>query len=52
MQATKITDVHEGLYGETDLVFTDELPLDTVDVIFFCTAHGDTQKVHRKPRHP
>ena len=22
----KITDVHEGLYGETDLVFTDELP--------------------------
>ena len=23
----KITDVHEGLYGETDLVFTDELPL-------------------------
>ena len=40
----KITDVHEGLYGETDLVFTDELPLDTVDVIFFCTAHGDTKK--------
>ena len=26
------------------LVFTDELPLDTVDVIFFCTAHGDTKK--------
>ena len=26
----KITDVHEGLYGETDLVFTDELPLDTI----------------------
>ena len=25
----KITDVHEGLYGETDLVFTDELPLDS-----------------------
>ena len=23
----KITDVHEGLYGETDLVFTDELHL-------------------------
>ena len=40
----KITDVHEGLYGETDLVFTDELPLDEVDVVFFCTAHGDTKK--------
>lgn len=30
----KITDVHEGLYGETDLVFTDELPLDEIDVLF------------------
>lgn len=40
----KITDVHEGLYGETDLVFTDELPLESIDVLFFCTAHGDTKK--------
>lgn len=40
----RITDVHEGLYGETDLVFTDELPLDEVDCLFFCTAHGDTRK--------
>ena len=40
----KITDVHEGLYGETDLRFTSELPLGDVDVLFFCTAHGDTRK--------
>ena len=40
----KITDVHEGLYGETDLTFTDQLPLDEIDVLFFCTAHGDTRK--------
>ena len=40
----KITDVHEGLYGETDLVFTDQLPLEEIDVLFFCTAHGDTRK--------
>ena len=39
----KITQVHEGLYGETDLVFTSELPLDEVDLLFFCTAHGDTK---------
>ncbi len=39
-----ITDVHEGLYGETDAVFTDELPLDKIDLLFFCTAHGDTRK--------
>jgi N-acetyl-gamma-glutamyl-phosphate reductase len=40
----RITDVHEGLYGETDLRFTDQLPLDEIDVLFFCTAHGDTKK--------
>jgi N-acetyl-gamma-glutamyl-phosphate reductase len=40
----KITDVHAGLYGETDLVFTNELPLKEVDLLFFCTAHGDTKK--------
>ena len=40
----KITDVHEGLDGETVLVFTEELPLDEIDVLFFCTAHGYTRK--------
>lgn len=40
----KLSAVHEGLIGETDMVFTDRLPLDTIDVLFFCTAHGDTRK--------
>lgn len=40
----RITDVHEGLYGETDLCFTNLLPLDKIDLLFFCTAHGDTKK--------
>ncbi len=40
----KISDVHSGLYGETDLVFTDQLPLDSIDALYFCTAHGDTKK--------
>lgn len=35
-----VTDVHEGLYGETDLRFTDQLPFDDVDVVFFCFGHG------------
>lgn len=39
-----IVDVHEGLIGETDIVFTDQLPLEQIDVLFFCTAHGDTKK--------
>ncbi len=40
----RITEVHEGLYGETDLTFTDTLPLNDIDVLFFCTAHGDTRR--------
>lgn len=39
-----LTDVHSGLLGETELHFTDQLPYDKIDVLFFCTAHGDTAK--------
>ena len=35
-----VTDVHAGLIGETDMRFTDRLPLDAVDVLFFCFGHG------------
>lgn len=50
----KVADVHGGLFGETDMTFTDELPLDDVDLLFFCTAHGDTRKfmeTHTVPDH-
>jgi N-acetyl-gamma-glutamyl-phosphate reductase len=40
----KISDVHGGLLGETELSFTNETPLTDIDVLFFCTAHGDTKK--------
>ncbi|MDR1500090.1 MAG: N-acetyl-gamma-glutamyl-phosphate reductase [Tannerellaceae bacterium] len=41
----KVTDVHGDLFGETDLSFTGQLPpLDSIDLLFFCTAHGDTKK--------
>ena len=38
-----LTDVHEGLYGETNMHFTDEMPFDQVDVVFFCFGHGKSQ---------
>ena len=31
----KITDVHEGLYGEWDLTVTYALPREEIDVLFF-----------------
>lgn len=40
----KLTDVHGGLLGETEMTFTDQLPYNEIDVLFFCTAHGDTKK--------
>lgn len=40
----KLSDVHSGLLGETDMKFTDQIPYDRIDVLFFCTAHGDTLK--------
>lgn len=40
----RVTDVHEGLYGECSLTFTDTLSLDEIDMLFFCTAHGDTRR--------
>lgn len=39
----KITDVHGGLYGETDLCFTDQMQLNGVDLLYLCSAHGDSQ---------
>lgn len=39
-----IIDIHSGLIGETDLVFTSELPLSNVDALFLCSAHGDSKK--------
>ena len=38
-----VADVHEGLYGETDLTFSSEMPFDEVDVVFFCFGHGKSQ---------
>jgi N-acetyl-gamma-glutamyl-phosphate reductase len=39
-----ITDVHSGLIGETNLMFTSELPFESVDALFLCSAHGDSKK--------
>lgn len=38
-----LTDVHEGLYGETEMKFTSEMPFEEVDVVFFCFGHGKSE---------
>ncbi len=39
-----LCDVHGGLLGDTDMRFTDQLPYEKIDLLFFCSAHGDTRK--------
>ena len=50
----KVADIHGGLLGETDLEFTDAMPFDEVDVVFFCFGHGKSEeflKEHSIPAH-
>ena len=39
-----VSEVHEGLLGETDLCFTSEMPFDKVDIIFLCFGHGKSEQ--------
>lgn len=50
---SKIQDVHTDLVGETELEFTDAVPLEDVDILFLCSAHGESKKFwesHQKPQ--
>ena len=38
------SDVHEGLLGDTDFRFTDELPFEKIDVLFICLGHGKSEE--------
>jgi len=37
-------EVHEGLFGDTDLCFSDKVDLSGVDVLFLCSAHGKSRE--------
>ncbi len=49
-----VSDVHEGLLGDTSLRFTDQMPFEQVDVLFFCFGHGKSLQFlqeHTIPEH-
>lgn len=49
-----LSDVHEGLIGETEMRFTDKIPLDRVDCLFLCSGHGRSREfwaTHPLPDH-
>lgn len=47
-----VTAVHGGLLGETDLIFSDSHPLEDVDILFLCSAHGDSKKFWEANQRP
>lgn len=47
-----VTDVHQGLLGETDLCFSDSAPLADVDVLFLCSAHGASREFWKNNPRP
>ena len=45
-------EVHEGIWGDTDLRFTSEIDLGGIDVLFLCSAHGASRafwEAHPRP---
>ena len=47
-----VTAVHGGLLGETDLVFSDTHPLENIDILFLCSAHGHSRKFWEENERP
>jgi len=50
----RIDEVHRGLYGETDLCFTFDDPLDKLDMLFLCTEWKGSREffdTHTLPEH-
>ncbi len=49
-----VSDIHQGLIGETDLLFSDTHPLEDIDLLFMCSAHGQSRlfwQENQRPEH-
>lgn len=47
-----VTAVHADLLGDTELRFSDSHPLEDIDILFLCSAHGQSRKFwesHTRP---
>ena len=39
----KVAEIHKGFFGETELVFTDKYDFGCINMLFFCTPHGESR---------
>ena len=47
-----ISDVHEGLIGDTDIRFTDKIDLQEIDCLFLCSGHGASTEFWNEHNRP
>lgn len=47
-----VASVHGGLLGETELRFSDSHPLEEIDILFLCSAHGQSRRFWEENARP
>ena len=47
-----VHEVHEGLYGDTDLKFCESFSLEDADVLFLCSGHGKSREFWSRHARP
>lgn len=47
-----VAEIHEGLYGDTDLHFSETYDLGAVDVVFLCSGHGVSRAFWEENQRP
>lgn len=47
-----VAEIHRDLVGETELTFSDVHPLDSIDVLFLCSAHGASRAFWAENKRP
>lgn len=40
----KLYEIHSGIFGETEIVFSESYDLEAIDALFLCSAHGASKK--------
>lgn len=48
----KLSDVHEGLIGETEMVFSEDFDLNKIDCLFLCSGHGASTRFWEENHRP
>ena len=47
-----LASVHTGLFGDTDMLFSSTHPLDEIDILFLCSAHGHSRAFWEENHRP